>query len=267
LFIFLTKTFIFVRQSEIRNPDSAEAEATKRKLHLSLSLEQNFSAVSHYLRRLPLSPAVSQSLPSSLTLFVVSLSGSISFSLACSLFRFQISNHWCCDFKLIGFDSAILHHSHFNDFCSQGTSKHSRIGFRIVSSGILLRSFKFFFGFHYIFLCLLLVWKGFLRYASLVSPSLKNGVWESMVCLFLKIKENILLFIPHYLKNGYIDLWISCDLSAGKKPWNIFIGFVILLSFYRFCLLATNFLVYLLTCTLLIQLLAYCIDNFFVWIF
>jgi hypothetical protein len=135
LFIFLTKTFIFVRQSEIRNPDSAEAEATKHKLHLSLSLEQNFSAVSHYLRRLPLSPAVSQSLPSSLTLFVVSLSGSISFSLACSLFRFQISNHWCCDFKLIGFDSAILHHSHFNDFCSQGTSKHSRIGFRIVSSG------------------------------------------------------------------------------------------------------------------------------------
>jgi hypothetical protein len=96
---------------------------------------------------------------------------------------------------------------------------------------------------------------------------LKMGVWESMVCLFLKIKENILLFIPHYLKNGYIDLWISCDLSAGKKPWNIFIGFVILLSFYRFCLLATNFLVYLLTCTLLIQLLAYCIDNFFVWIF
>jgi hypothetical protein len=64
-----------------------------------------------------------------------------------------------------------------------------------------------------------------------------------------------------------IDLWICCGLSAGKKSRNIVIGFVILLSFYRFCLLATNFLVYLLTCTLLIQLLAYCIDNFFVWIF
>ncbi|KAK2408889.1 hypothetical protein QL285_044362 [Trifolium repens] len=40
--------------------------------------------------------------------------------------------------SLSGFDSAILHHSHFNDFCSQGTRKHSRIGFRIVSSGKLL---------------------------------------------------------------------------------------------------------------------------------
>jgi hypothetical protein len=49
-------------KSEIRNPNSAEAEATKRKLHLSLSLEQNLFVVSHSHRCLSLSPAVSHSL-------------------------------------------------------------------------------------------------------------------------------------------------------------------------------------------------------------